>query len=427
MELENMPIIIFRYGTQAEYDQLLTKNPDALYIIEDKGRIYKGEKLIAEKNAEGGESPDLAGYVFEPKYEGSVLTMKVNGGPDFTLDFTEMLQDKFLTGVQFYPEYKEGKYAENPAKNVIVFTISGVDDPLVVPIGDVMTPYTAQPNGKQIQLHVENYELSADLVITDSAELDGTAIVAINPDGTLVAKKPEAFIGEVIADALKEALADSEILKSAVEEALTESLESGALHDALEKKMEKLGEGDEGDIVVSEADGSAKRSGVRVEDLMKMFTWKGMSDINREVVTGILEGSKATINAKLAESGNYAFFDFTNDGGSIHVTESGKTTTMTQMYNDIVQTLIEALAAASDKILSIAGKSSAGVQGETIELNGAVTADQIKSFVKALGLTDGDKPVSGATKLESVIGQTYIMVVNDVDGGTYDYTMTFNA
>lgn len=42
-----MAKVLFKYGTQAEYEALETKNPDALYFITDSNRIYKGSDKVA--------------------------------------------------------------------------------------------------------------------------------------------------------------------------------------------------------------------------------------------------------------------------------------------------------------------------------------------------------------------------------------------
>lgn len=43
--------IDFRYGTQDEFDALSTKNPSAVYFIEDTRRLYKGDVLIADASS----------------------------------------------------------------------------------------------------------------------------------------------------------------------------------------------------------------------------------------------------------------------------------------------------------------------------------------------------------------------------------------
>lgn len=39
--------VIFKFGTQAQYDALMEKNPNALYWITDTQRLYRGEELFA--------------------------------------------------------------------------------------------------------------------------------------------------------------------------------------------------------------------------------------------------------------------------------------------------------------------------------------------------------------------------------------------
>lgn len=45
-----MAKVLFKYGTQSQYNSLLTKDPNSLYFITDSNRIYKGEDLVASKD-----------------------------------------------------------------------------------------------------------------------------------------------------------------------------------------------------------------------------------------------------------------------------------------------------------------------------------------------------------------------------------------
>lgn len=50
--MADTPAVLHRYGIQAEYDNLITKDDNSIYFISDTHRIYKGTKLIAEGNVE---------------------------------------------------------------------------------------------------------------------------------------------------------------------------------------------------------------------------------------------------------------------------------------------------------------------------------------------------------------------------------------
>lgn len=93
--------VVFKFGSQASYDALEIKLPEALYFILDKKRIYRGANLIADANENviftetppaaadlkdgvvyvvtGGENPGL--YIKqEPTEEGGDATLKPMGG-----------------------------------------------------------------------------------------------------------------------------------------------------------------------------------------------------------------------------------------------------------------------------------------------------------------------------------------------------------
>lgn len=60
MAEETKNYVDFKRGTQAEYDALAAKNADTLYFITDNGKIYLGEKLVADslKGVASGELVD---------------------------------------------------------------------------------------------------------------------------------------------------------------------------------------------------------------------------------------------------------------------------------------------------------------------------------------------------------------------------------
>ena len=45
-----MEYVLYRYGTQAQFDSIVSKESNALYFIEDTHRLYKGSTLIASDN-----------------------------------------------------------------------------------------------------------------------------------------------------------------------------------------------------------------------------------------------------------------------------------------------------------------------------------------------------------------------------------------
>lgn len=234
--------VYFLYGTQEQYDECSVKDPRALYFILDKGRIYKGSVKVADAS----EGPDLQSYIHDVQLKDSVLTMKVSGGPDMIIDFNDVVTDGKLTNVKYYETYKEGKYAFEPAKDVIVFTLSGDAEPLVVPAGDIIKPYVASTEAKQIKVQVKNNEISASLCITDSQESDGAKVLLINQDGTLISKAPEEFIGRALEDAINAAMQ-----------------EGGLLLKILANKMNKLPVGNPGELIVS-TETEVERSGYTI-------------------------------------------------------------------------------------------------------------------------------------------------------------------
>lgn len=51
--------VIFKFGSQAKYDALETKDPFSLYWLEDTKRIYKGDELYAVGGPATGDAPGL--------------------------------------------------------------------------------------------------------------------------------------------------------------------------------------------------------------------------------------------------------------------------------------------------------------------------------------------------------------------------------
>lgn len=86
-----MASVSFKFGNQEAYDALVEKDAGALYIIEDKGRIYRGETLVAdvsEKNVVFTNTvPAVADAETDTLYvvnDGNTVTIYVKTSDDAT-------------------------------------------------------------------------------------------------------------------------------------------------------------------------------------------------------------------------------------------------------------------------------------------------------------------------------------------------------
>ncbi len=190
---------------------------------------------------------NLAGVVHSPEYASNKLTLKVYGKDSVEVNFDKLLDNKYISSVSYYSKYPES--GEPSQENVIVFKYSDESNPLVLPVGFLMDKYTASNEGRNIEVTINGNEVSASLVVTNSGQTDG-AIMVINKDGTLIAKSSSDVVDEAVTRAIIQALS-----------------EEGELKSALDKKLDKLANGSEGEIIVSTSDG-IERSGKTIEDLI---------------------------------------------------------------------------------------------------------------------------------------------------------------
>ena len=209
-----------------------------------KTSIHQGESDIDSDEVE------LTGVAHTPTYEGQKLTINVYGSQPVEVDFTEMLKDKFLSSATYEASYDPSSHEQaNPelsGKPVIIFTVTGSEAPLVVDVSSLVDTYkSGSQEGDVITVTVAEDKISAKLNITSSA--DGS-LVTTDAEGKLVAKTVEDAVGSAITDAINAALG------------------SGALKDALDKKMNTLEEGNEDEVILSGADGAVKRSGKKLGD-----------------------------------------------------------------------------------------------------------------------------------------------------------------
>ncbi len=207
-----------------------------------KTTIHQGEQDIESTEVE------LTGVAHTPKYSNSKLTIQVYGSEPVEVDFTEMLKDKFLKSAvyeeSYDPEQHNNVSPELEGKAVIIFTIDGETDPLVVDVSKLVDTYTSgSKEGDSITIVVEGGKISATLNITSTAE---GSLVTTGAEGRLVAKTVEEAVGDAITTAISQALSEGEI------------------KTALDKKLDKLDEGNADEIITSLADGSIQRSGKKL-------------------------------------------------------------------------------------------------------------------------------------------------------------------
>lgn len=207
-----------------------------------KTTIHQGESDVESAEVE------LTGVAYSPEYSNSKLTISVYGKDPVEVDFTEMLKDKFLESAEYEESYDPEQHKNvNPeliGKAVIIFTVNGETNPLVVDVSKLVDTYeSGSADGDTITVNVEGNKISAILNISESA--DGS-VVTTDAEGKLVAKTVDVLVGDVITQAISQALSDGEI------------------KTALDKKLDKLLEGSADEIITSAADGSVQRSGKKI-------------------------------------------------------------------------------------------------------------------------------------------------------------------
>ena len=211
-----------------------------------KTSIHQGESDVESEGAE------LTGVAYNPTYAQSKLTIKMYGSSDVVVDFTEMLKDKFLSSAEFEASYDPSSHEEvSPelsGKQVVIFTIDGAEQPLVVDLSALVDTYKAKSNSDNdnIKVTIENNEVSASLIITDSGDASKT-LLTVDESGKLIAKAPADAVGDAITEAINSAISSD-----------------GALKTALEKKLDKLAAGAADDLVTAAADGSIQRTGKKI-------------------------------------------------------------------------------------------------------------------------------------------------------------------
>lgn len=144
---------LIKKGIQAAVDGIDTTT----YFENSTGTVKVGAE---------GTGAVLTGVAHDVKYDRSQLriTIPVYGGTDIVVDIPK---DKFVTAGQFYEDYPaEGEPTHH---NVIVLTIDGQVDPVIIPAEALVDVYTADNTGKDVTLVI-----SQDNNISASVKIDPT-------------------------------------------------------------------------------------------------------------------------------------------------------------------------------------------------------------------------------------------------------------
>lgn len=144
---------LIKKGIQAAVDGIDTTT----YFEKSTGTVKVGAE---------GTGAVLTGVAHDVKYDQAQLriTIPVYGGTDVVVDIPK---DKFVTAGQFYEDYPaEGEPTHH---NVIVLTIDGQADPVIIPAEALVDVYTADNTGKDVTLVI-----SHDNKISASVKIDPT-------------------------------------------------------------------------------------------------------------------------------------------------------------------------------------------------------------------------------------------------------------
>ena len=144
---------LIKKGIQAAVDGIDTTT----YFEKSTGTVKVGAE---------GTGAVLTGVAHDVKYDQAQLriTIPIYGGTDIVVDIPK---DKFVTAGQFYEDYPaEGEPTHH---NVIVLTIDGQVEPVIIPAEALVDVYTADNTGKDVTLVI-----SEDNKISASVKIDPT-------------------------------------------------------------------------------------------------------------------------------------------------------------------------------------------------------------------------------------------------------------
>jgi uncharacterized repeat protein (TIGR02543 family) len=127
--------------------------------------------------------------------------------------------------------------------------------------------------------------------------------------------------------------------------------------------------------------------------------------VSKSTIDSIISDGISSVNSKI---GSYATLG-TLSGTSVSVTIKNGDTQVTQVFGDIVGTLVAALNAHTDVVAGISSLTA-----------GSVTTDSVEEFVQNLGLT-------GETKLSELAGKNWSFTVTTTccDDTEYTYSVNF--
>lgn len=156
-------------------------------------------------------------------------------------------------------------------------------------------------------------------------------------------------------------------------------------------------------------------------------TISGAAEITKDTIDQIIQGAVTDINnAMKVDGASYATLgDLNTSNSTAVVTISNGTVNVSKVYTDIVDILLQALKLNADKVDTI--HTGSGANQNTLTVSDTITIEQIKTFVKASGLT-GTGPngeIMGSDVISCLINQSMTAVVTDVNAKTYEYTVSF--
>lgn len=150
--------------------------------------------------------------------------------------------------------------------------------------------------------------------------------------------------------------------------------------------------------------------------------------VNERVVDGIVAMGIQTANEKIKANGDGAYATLTGkldseNGGEVTVTITKEETEIHKVFLDVGAWVLRVLVDNADRITTIHVKDHEESK-VTLPMDRSVEGEELKKFVKASGLLQG-VTLTGKTKLKELKGKSFIAVVTDMNGKTYEYTLKF--
>lgn len=290
---------------------------DEVAKVTGSGNIVAGVEYVADtkslsvKMADGtSDEVQMTGLAVDLDYDATTGKLMVKDATGATVGTGINLDlERFVSAATY--DHETGK---------ISLTFNDGDTPLEIDIGDLVDTYTAK-GGKGVSLTVTGNEFTAEAIVASTAgnmlQLTDTGLfVAATDISGKMDKDTDAVAGDVaVFDANGNAvdggytLGTGTLAASASATVLATEAAVAAIRDTLTTdisgKMNKVGTGHTGEIIVANAEGDAEASGYKLGDATLAETPDAATAATEAAVVGYVEGY-AVAKTDVVAAGNMA-------------------------------------------------------------------------------------------------------------------------